>query len=92
MPGDTKTHSFLSCLYGSELALYSICEVGYFLSCLYGSERPPRYYDKLLSFLSCLYGSELEENSAILLLLRQLSNVTMLNPFFCNVKANIINQ
>ena len=49
---------FLSCLYGSELAILPQRIAVVFLSCLYGSEQsdaPKSYYPR---FLSCLYGSE----------------------------------
>ena len=49
---------FLSCLFGSELAVLEIERVSNFLSCLFGSEQGSRLQGPERAFLSCLFGSE----------------------------------
>ena len=50
--------SFLSCLFGSELAPSLIHFLFNFLSCLFGSEHGALVIEVEGCFLSCLFGSE----------------------------------
>ena len=56
--GSQGESTFLSCLFGSELAVLMAVALIDFLSCLFGSELDDYLYFFEQLFLSCLFGSE----------------------------------